>query len=138
VSFADADIVPAIKVIRQTQTALVTVTPREISSGNVSFSVLSDTTAVTVSNFKFYQGGECPPRIPAQECLQRNAKTFTVTYSGIGSAAALISVIGRGEGNYDGFRAQLTLQLLPGEGVISLMTYGMPVMGWLRLVGSLK
>ena len=114
VSVALADIVPNVKIIRQTQTALVTVTPHEISSGNVSFTVFSDTDAVTVTNFKFYQGGECPKRIPTEDCLQKNAQTFTVTYSGIGSAAVQITVIGRGVGNYNGFRAQLNLRLLPG------------------------
>ena len=114
VSVALADVVPDIKIVRQTQTAIVTVTPHEISSGNVSFSVLSDTTAVTVSNFQFFEGGECPKRIPAADCLKRNAQTFTVTYSGSGSSEAEITVIGRGVGNYDGFRSQVKMKLLPG------------------------
>jgi len=88
VSVALADLIPDIKVVRQTQTAVVTVTPHEISSGNVSFTVLSDTAAVTVTNFRFFEGGECPKRIPAADCLKRNAQTFTVTYSGFGSSEA--------------------------------------------------
>jgi hypothetical protein len=114
VSVALADVVPDIKIVRQTQTAIVTVTPHEISSGNVSFSVLSDTTAVTVSNFQFFQDGECPRHIPAADCLKRNSQTFTVTYSGFGSSEAEITLIGRGVGNYDGFRSQLKMRLLPG------------------------
>ena len=87
---------------------------QEISSGNVSFSVFADTSAVTVSNFQFTEGGECERHIPREDCLRRNAKTFTVAYTGSGSAAAEITVIGRGEGNFDGFRGQLSLRLLPG------------------------
>ena len=35
-------------------------------------------------------------------------------YSGLGSAAARLTVIGRGEGNFNGSRAHLSLDLLPG------------------------
>ena len=114
VSVALADIVPDVTVVRQTQTAIVTVTPREIPSGNVSFTVSSDTDAVTVTSFTFVEGGECESHVPMADCLQRNAKTFTVTYSGFGSTSADIAIIGRGVGNYDGFRGQINLRLLPG------------------------
>jgi hypothetical protein len=113
VSVALADILPDVNIVRQTQTALVTVTPREISSGNVSFTVYSDTGAVLVTNF-FYEGGECPKSIAGEDRLKRNAQTFTVEYNGVGSAAAQLTVVGRGEGNFNGFRAQLSLNLLPG------------------------
>lgn len=110
-------IMPDVNIVRQTQTALVTVTPREISSGNVSFTVYPDTDAVLVTNFRFYEGGECPQRIAAEDCLKRNAQTFTVEYNGVGSAAAQLTVIGCGEGNFNGFRATLSLNLLPGLNV---------------------
>ena len=87
---------------------------QEISTGNVSFTVLADTSAVTVSDFQFFEGGDCDKHIPREDCLRRNSQTFPVTYSGAGSASVLLTIIGRGEGNFDGFRGQLSLRLLPG------------------------
>jgi hypothetical protein len=88
VSVALADILPDVNIVRQTQTALMTVTPREISSGNVWFAIYSDTDAVLVTNFRFYEGGECPKRIAAEDCLKRNTQNFTVENNGVGSASA--------------------------------------------------
>jgi len=104
-AFASANITADVSVLRQTQTATITVLPLEIPTGNVTFSVTASTNLLQVTDFRFSTGATS---------LQDAARTFTVTHMGGGSSTAKVSIFGVGTGNFDGFAGSIEIDLLPG------------------------
>ena len=107
-AFASATITADISVLRQTQTATITVLPLEIPTGNVTFSVTASTNLLQLTDFRFSTGATS---------LQDAARTFTVTHMGGGSSRAKVSIYGVGTGNFDGFAGSIEIDLLPGFNV---------------------
>jgi len=108
IAFAAASITADISVIRQTQTSIITVTPLELPTGNVTFTVSASTALLQLTHFSFTEGASS---------LMDAAQTFTVTHMGGGSSRAKVSIFGKGTGNYDGFTGSIEIDLLPGFNV---------------------
>lgn len=108
VAFAAANITADISVLRQTQTATITVTPLELPTGNVTFTISASTELLQLTDFRFVTGATS---------LTNAARTFTVTHMGGGSSRAKVSIFGAGTGNFDGFTGSIEIDLLPGFSV---------------------
>jgi hypothetical protein len=101
---AGVTITPEVLILQARQTISVTVTPLEVPTGNTTFKVVSNSSQVLTTNFAFTENRP----------IFENVKTFNVSDLGSGPSSALLTIIGTGRGNFDGFQRILLVIIKPG------------------------